>query len=102
MNLKIYAALLVASLFLAQAFAQGRTSRGPVAHDKAVFMARQAAIEHGYDLEKYSLLPNSNKDLSEDGKEWLFLYVCKKPSVDCGFSISVSLTTGVVEVHSLP
>lgn len=103
MNLRVYTALLVASIFLTQAFAQKRPPQGLVTHEKAVLMARHAAIEHGYDLEKYSIVPYPpTNDLSEDGKEWFFLYVCKKPGVDCGFSVTVDRTTAAVEVRSLP
>lgn len=103
MNQRVSIALLVTSLFLAQAFAQERSPQGPIAHDQAVLMARHAAFEHGYDLEKYSLLPYPPaNDLSEDGKDWFFLYVCKKPSLDCGFSVAVNRTTAAIEVRSLP
>ena len=103
MNPKVSTALLVTSLFLTQAFAQEHSPQGSVAHDKAVLMARRAAIEHGYDLEKYSLLPYPpTNDLSKDGKDWFFLYLCKKPGIDCGISDTVNRTTAAVEVQSLP
>ena len=102
MNLRVSPALLL-MLFLTQAFAQGSSHHGPVTHDKALVIARHAAIEHGYDLKRYSLLPYPpTNDLSEDGKEWFFLYVCKNPAPDCGFSVTVNRATAVVEVQSLP
>jgi hypothetical protein len=100
-NLKICTALILASILLPQAFAQDRASQGSVAHDKAVVLARHAAIEHGYHPENYSLLPSPhNNDLSAEGKEWFFFYVCKHDSYPgCAFSVTVSRTTGAVEVQ---
>lgn len=70
-------------------------------HLEALVVAQRAAIAKGYDMSKYSLL-NDGVDLSPKDKDWLFLYVCKRPIVDCGFSVNVNRVTSEVEVQSLP
>jgi hypothetical protein len=89
--------LVGAFLCSAQGFAQEHIAQTPVTHDKALLIAKRAAVEHGYDLKEYSLLPNKN-DLAAAGKGWFFLYVCKKPAPGCAFSVTVNSVSGAAEV----
>jgi hypothetical protein len=84
-----------------QVFCQDQPIQEFVTHDRALDLARQAATKKHYDIKEYSLLSDGN-DLSADGKKWFFLYVCKKPSVDCGFAVAVDRATAAVIVRSLP
>jgi len=72
-----------------QVFCQDQPIQEFVTHDRALDLARQAATK-------------KHNDLSADGKKWFFLYVCKKPSVDCGFAVAVDRATAAVIVRSLP
>ena len=100
-KLRLCSTLVAVSLCTMQVFSQEQTTQGLVTHGRALDLARQAAVKQHYDIEEYSLLSDGN-DLSTDGKEWFFLYVCKKPGVDCGFAVTVNRTTAAVEVRSLP
>jgi hypothetical protein len=84
-----------------QVFSQGQATQSLVTHVRALDLARQAAAKKHYDIAEYSLL-SDGKDLGTDGKEWFFLYVCKKGGIDCGFSVTVNRTTAAVEVLPLP
>jgi hypothetical protein len=92
---------LIAAFFcFLQGCTQEQLDQGAITHDKALLLSRQAATERGYHLKDYSLLPSPNgDDLMPGGKEWFFLYVCKKPAPGCHFSVTVSRATGAVEVQ---
>jgi hypothetical protein len=97
-KLRLCSTLVATFLCSTQGFAQAHIEQGLVAYDKALLIARRAAVEHGYDLREYSLLPSEN-DIMADRKEWFFLYVCKKPAPGCAFSVTVSRVSGAAEVQ---
>jgi hypothetical protein len=70
-------------------------------YDQALAVARQAAVKRGFDMKEYSLL-NSGPEPNRRGRDWSFLYVCKQPDPDCGFSVDVDSSTAATEVRSLP
>ena len=100
MKIRICLALVATSLCSTHAVSLERITQR-VTHLEALAVARRAAIAKGYDMTKYSLI-NDGVDLNPGDKDWFFLYVCKQPAVDCGFSVNVNRATSAVEIQSLP
>jgi hypothetical protein len=66
----------------------------PMARAEALEVARQAAVGHGYDLDKYKL-DAFGEELSEDKKSWVFVFLCKPvPPPGCYFMVTVDRATG--------
>ena len=67
--------------------------------ETALSIAEASAQSHGFDIKKYSLA-KFDRELSEDGKEWSFLYECKAvPSPPgCHFLVVVNRATGSAEL----
>ncbi|WP_157476208.1 hypothetical protein [Lysobacter sp. Root690] len=73
-------------------------AEGLMTREQALPIARKAATAHGYDLERYSLDTFGN-ELSEDGGEWMFGFLCKPvPPPGCMFLVVVDRRTGIAEV----
>ena len=70
-----------------------------LSRDKALAVAREGIQKQGIDIAKYKLNP-FKKELGNDGKEWMFLYECKRqPSPPgCFFWVLVDRTSGNVKV----
>ena len=100
MKFRLCSILVAVSLCSAQGFAQERPTQGLITRDKALLLAQQAAIEHGYNLKDYSHLQGPREiELMPGGKEWFFLYVCKRPAPGCAFSVTVNRASGATEVQ---
>jgi hypothetical protein len=95
-----FATLVATFICATQATAGEPLARG-LTYDQALAVARQAAVKRGFDMKEYSLL-NSGPEPNRRGRDWSFLYVCKQPDPDCGFSVDVDSSTAATEVRSLP
>lgn len=97
MKVPLCIAILASSLSMTSRYAHEHSVQARLTRDEAMRMARQAATAKGYDLKNFSLLQYKD-DLSKDGKEWFFLFVCKQPAPGCAFSASINRETGAVEI----
>jgi len=68
-----------------------------LSRDAALARAKDAAKQHGYDLEAYRL-STFGADRSADGKEWLFMWEClpENHPPGCSFLAVVNRSTGEV------
>jgi len=90
-------ALLAVFFCMTSGYAHEHSVQARLKRDEAMRMAQQAATAKGYDLKNFSLFQYKD-DLSKDGKEWFFLFVCKQPAPGCAFSASINRETGAVEI----
>ena len=69
-----------------------------ISRAKALANARAAVKKEGYDLKKL-YVSNFISHLSDDGKEWVFLFQCApNPPPDCGFFVTVDSISGVARI----
>lgn len=75
-----------------------RQTESFLTREEGLAIARKAATAHGYGLERYSL-DAFGRELSEDGGQWLFGFLCKPvPPPGCTFLVVVDRRTGIAEV----
>ena len=73
-------------------------STAKISREKALELAQQSAMRHGYNLDKY-MLSGFNEEISKEEKEWSFLYQCKPITVPgCHFLVIVDPSTGATRV----
>jgi hypothetical protein len=90
-------ALVIAILYLASCSATA-DNRGGLSRGDALATVSRSAKSHGIDLRKYKL-STFPRELSEDGKEWSFFYLCAPGPAPpgCHFFAVVNRATGVVK-----
>jgi hypothetical protein len=70
-------------------------SSASLTREQALAVAESYAKHAGHDLSKYQL-DTFGRQLSEDEREWHFVFLCSPgpPPPDCGFSVLIDRETG--------